>query len=85
MNAISCWFWDDLDVRWVSTNGQTSAVLRRDDAEFGVLTVSATAEGIDRVMWMFNPEKIATVSDPTESSMSQTDAVPGHRRGLRKN
>jgi RNA polymerase sigma factor (sigma-70 family) len=85
MNAISVWFWDNLDVRWVSTNGQTSAVLLRNGAEFGVLTVSATAEGIDRVMWMFNPEKIATVSDPAESSTSQTDVVLGHRRGMRKN
>ncbi|MEW2489103.1 sigma-70 family RNA polymerase sigma factor [Streptomyces sp. NPDC048411] len=85
MNAISDWFWDGLDVRWASTNGQTSAVLLRNGAEFGVLTVSATAEGIDRVMWMFNPEKIATVSELAESPTSQTDGVPGHRRGIRKN
>nr|WP_317852578.1 sigma factor-like helix-turn-helix DNA-binding protein [Streptomyces venezuelae] len=85
MKAISVWFWDGLDVRWASTNGQTSAVLLRNGAEFGVLTVSATAEGIDRVMWMFNPEKIATVSDPAGASTSPTDVVAGHRRGIRKN
>jgi RNA polymerase sigma-70 factor (ECF subfamily) len=84
MNAISLWFWDDLDVRWVSTNGQTSAVLRRGGAEFGVLTVGATAEGIDRVLWMLNPEKITAVSDARESSTVRAGVVPGHRRRLRK-
>jgi RNA polymerase sigma factor (sigma-70 family) len=37
---------------------------RRDGAVFGVLTVNATVEGIDQVMWMFNPEKIGAVSVP---------------------
>lgn len=82
LDAISLWFWDDLDVRWVSTNGQTSAVLRRGGAEFGVLTVSASTEGIDRVLWMFNPEKLAAVS---AALTSQPGVVPGHRRRLRKN
>jgi RNA polymerase sigma factor (sigma-70 family) len=84
MNAISLWFWDDLDVRWVNTNGQISAVLRRHGAEFGVLAVSATTEGIDRVLWLFNPEKIAAVSDVSESPTSQPPVVPGHGRRLRQ-
>ncbi|MGH3449244.1 MAG: sigma factor-like helix-turn-helix DNA-binding protein, partial [Haloechinothrix sp.] len=72
LSAISTWFWDDVDVRWVSTNGQTSAVIRevgeagryagRDSAVRCVLTVSASAEGIDHVLWMFNPDKITAVS-----------------------
>jgi RNA polymerase sigma-70 factor (ECF subfamily) len=82
--AISLWFWDELDVRWVSTNGQTSAVLRRGGAEFGVLTVSATTGGIDRVLWMFNPEKIADVSEVSESHVPRTGVVPGQRRRLRE-
>ena len=66
LNAISTWFWDDIDVRWASTNGQMSAVLRRGGAVYGVLTVSASTEGIDRVLWMVNPEKIAGMLDPAE-------------------
>ena len=64
LNAISTWFWDGVDVQWANTNGQTSAVLRRDEAVHAVLTVSASTEGIDQVLWMFNPEKIAAVSVP---------------------
>jgi len=62
LNAISAWFWDGVDVQWADTNGQTSAVLRRDGAACAVLTVSASTEGIDQVLWMFNPQKIAAVS-----------------------
>jgi RNA polymerase sigma-70 factor (ECF subfamily) len=61
LNAMS-WFWEGVDVRWVSTNGQTSAVLRRDGEVYGLLTVSASTEGIDQLLWMVNPEKNAAVS-----------------------
>jgi RNA polymerase sigma-70 factor (ECF subfamily) len=64
LTAISTWFWDNLDVQWVNTNGQTSAVLSRDGTVYGVLTVTASAEGIDQVLWMVNPEKITAVSVP---------------------
>jgi RNA polymerase sigma-70 factor (TIGR02957 family) len=65
MHAISTWFWNDLEVQLVSTNGQTSVVLRREGGArpiHAVLTVSASTEGIDQVLWMMNPEKIAAVS-----------------------
>jgi RNA polymerase sigma-70 factor (TIGR02957 family) len=64
LTAVSTWFWDGVDVEWATTNGQTSAVLRRDGQVFAMLTVSASTEGIDQVMWMFNPEKITAVSVP---------------------
>jgi RNA polymerase sigma-70 factor (TIGR02957 family) len=64
--AISTWFWDGVDVQWAITNGQTSAVLRRDGAVYGLLTVSATTEGVDQVLWLVNPEKNKAVSVGTE-------------------
>ncbi|MEV0136789.1 sigma-70 family RNA polymerase sigma factor [Dactylosporangium sp. NPDC050688] len=65
MNAISTWFWNDLDIQWVTTNGQASVVLRREGAArpiHAVLTVSASTEGIDQLLWIVNPEKVAAVS-----------------------
>jgi RNA polymerase sigma-70 factor (ECF subfamily) len=56
--TIAPWFWTGLDVRWLSTNGQTSAELSRDGVVYGVVTVVASAEGIDQVLWIVNPEKI---------------------------
>ncbi|MDX3187836.1 RNA polymerase sigma-70 factor [Streptomyces sp. MN03-5084-2B] len=64
--AISTWFWDGVEVRWASTNGQTSAVLLKDGAVYGLLTVSATTEGIDQVLWLVNPGKNRAVSVGTE-------------------
>ncbi|SEF24174.1 RNA polymerase sigma-70 factor, ECF subfamily [Amycolatopsis pretoriensis] len=55
--AISAWFWDDIDVAWVQANGRTAAVLRQNGSAYGLLTVSATAEGIDQVLWLVNPGK----------------------------
>jgi RNA polymerase sigma-70 factor (ECF subfamily) len=60
--AIASWFWDGLDVRWADTNGQRSAVLWRDGSLYGVLTVTASTDGIDHVLWMVNPEKLTTLS-----------------------
>ncbi|MEV4143590.1 RNA polymerase sigma-70 factor [Amycolatopsis sp. NPDC049691] len=62
--AISSWFWDDVDVRWAVTNGQTSAVLVQDGVVYGLLTVSATSDGIDQVLWLVNPEKNKAVPVP---------------------
>ncbi|NES13750.1 RNA polymerase sigma-70 factor [Micromonospora sp. PPF5-17] len=64
LTAISSWFWDGVDVGWADTNGQTSAVLRRDGKVYGLITVSASAEGIEQVLWMVNPDKIGAISVP---------------------
>jgi len=56
--------WDGLDVRLVTTNGQTSAVLVVNGNVYCVLTVTASTEGIDHLLWLVNPEKIAAVSGP---------------------
>jgi RNA polymerase sigma-70 factor (ECF subfamily) len=62
LTAISGWFWDDVEVGWAQTNGQTSAVLRRDGRVYGVLAISASADGVEQVLWMVNPEKITAVT-----------------------
>jgi RNA polymerase sigma-70 factor (ECF subfamily) len=56
--ALSHSYWDGVDITFVTTNGQTSAVLRRNDAVEGLLTITATADGIDQILWIANPEKI---------------------------
>ncbi|HEV7711776.1 MAG TPA: RNA polymerase sigma-70 factor [Asanoa sp.] len=63
LSAIT-WYWEGVDVRWASTNGQTSAVLYRDGAVEAVLTVTTSAGGIDKVLWMMNQDKISTLSVP---------------------
>ncbi|MEV4619476.1 RNA polymerase sigma-70 factor [Asanoa sp. NPDC049573] len=63
LGAIT-WYWDGLEVEWADTNGQASALLRRDGKLEGVLTITTSADGIDRVLWMMNPDKIAMRAAP---------------------
>ncbi|TDC39186.1 RNA polymerase sigma-70 factor [Micromonospora sp. 15K316] len=56
------WFWSKVEVEWTTTNGQTSAVLRQDGSVYGLITVTASADGIDQVLWMVNPEKNAAAA-----------------------
>jgi len=62
LHTISTWYWDGVDVQWLNTNGRASAVLRRDGTPLVVVTVSASNDRIDQVLWVFNPDKIAAVS-----------------------
>jgi RNA polymerase sigma-70 factor (TIGR02957 family) len=55
-------FWAGVEVEFATANGQAAALLRLDGAVFAVLTVNASVEGIDQVLWMMNPAKIAAVA-----------------------
>lgn len=55
-------FWEDTTVVWVEANGHASVVVARDGVAFAVVTVTASAEGIDQVLWAMNPVKIAGIS-----------------------
>jgi RNA polymerase sigma-70 factor (ECF subfamily) len=59
--AFSGWFWNDVDLQWLTTNGQTSVVLRHDGGVRCLVTVNASADGIEDVLWIFNPEKLEGV------------------------
>jgi RNA polymerase sigma-70 factor (TIGR02957 family) len=62
VSAFASHFWEGVSFRWAETNGQPSVVLTRHGAVFTVLTASASAEGIDQLLWMMNPEKLGSVS-----------------------
>jgi RNA polymerase sigma-70 factor (ECF subfamily) len=61
LRAFAARFWVGVDVASASMNGRPAALLSRDGTVFAVLALSASAEGIDQVLWMMNPEKIATI------------------------
>ena len=64
LRAFADRFWAGVDVSWASVNGQTAGLLSRDGEMFTVVTVHATSQGIDQVLWMMNPAKIAGVPAP---------------------
>ncbi|MGW5265004.1 RNA polymerase sigma-70 factor [Microbispora sp. NPDC004025] len=62
VRAFADRFWAGVEVEWADVNGQSAALLRRDGELFTVLTVNASDEGIDQVLWLMNPAKIAALS-----------------------
>ena len=61
-HAFAGHFWVGVEVEPVEVNGYPAMKLRRDGEFFAVLTVRATHDGIDRVLWMMNPQKLAALS-----------------------
>ncbi|MBM2614158.1 RNA polymerase sigma-70 factor [Actinoplanes sp. LDG1-06] len=59
ITAFSSFFWEGVEPRYVEINGRPAAVLQTGDGIKAILTVEASADGIDQLLWMMNPEKIA--------------------------
>ncbi|WP_328329044.1 RNA polymerase sigma-70 factor [Kribbella sp. NBC_00382] len=57
--AFAGTFWTGSDLTFAETNSGWSAVASRDGEVFVVVSISASADGIDQVQWMLNPEKLA--------------------------
>ncbi|NUR25372.1 MAG: sigma-70 family RNA polymerase sigma factor [Catenulispora sp.] len=58
------WFWDGVELDWVTANGQAAVVVRHGAVTSGMITISASADGIEQIFWMFNPDKITERSLP---------------------
>ncbi|MQY34026.1 hypothetical protein SRB17_19920 [Streptomyces sp. RB17] len=56
-------FWGEVEIRPVQANGRGGVLLHRDGHPSAFMTVAASREGIHRVMWVFEPSKIAAFLD----------------------
>ncbi|MGW0209409.1 sigma-70 family RNA polymerase sigma factor [Streptomyces sp. NPDC003233] len=66
-------FWGEVEVRPVQANGRSGVLLSRHGRPSTFMTVAASRQGIHRVMWVFNPSKIAAFLD----SRSRYATAPG--------
>jgi RNA polymerase sigma-70 factor (ECF subfamily) len=55
-------FWVGVEVEFGTANGRAVALLSRDGKVFAVCTVTASADGIDEVLWQMNPAKLSAVA-----------------------
>ncbi|WP_460344886.1 RNA polymerase sigma-70 factor [Actinoallomurus acanthiterrae] len=55
-------FWPGTATAWVEANGRPGVLVSRDDTAVVLLTVSASEQGIDQIMWVMNPAKLAGIS-----------------------
>ncbi|MEV6131383.1 sigma-70 family RNA polymerase sigma factor [Streptomyces violaceusniger] len=84
--------WRDAEPRLVDANGRTGVMCYRDGEPATFLTVTASKEGIHKVMWVFAPSKIAaflascsrgaTASGrPDGTAMTQPRRLTSHGHG----
>ncbi|GGW98324.1 RNA polymerase sigma24 factor [Streptomyces malachitofuscus] len=59
-------FWPPARTRWVEANGRPAVLVSVDGDAVALLSVDVSADGIDRIMWVMNPEKLS----PFVSSLS---------------
>lgn len=71
-------FWRDVDVQVVQANGHSAVMIHRNGRPTTFMTIAASQEGIDKVMWLFNPDKIATFLD-SRSRQRRRPALGGMR------
>ncbi|WP_213806715.1 RNA polymerase sigma-70 factor [Granulicella sp. dw_53] len=72
ISAFASHFWTGVTLSWIEANGQASVLLSRDGVVFTLATVDASPEGIDQILWMMNPAKLAAISSP--------NVVPGPQK-----
>ncbi len=52
-------FWPQADIRWVEANGLPAVLVSVGGNAVALLSVDISTEGIDRLMWVMNPAKLA--------------------------
>ncbi|MFG2950032.1 RNA polymerase sigma-70 factor [Streptomyces adustus] len=52
-------FWPQADVRWVEANGQPAVLVESGGEEVALLCLDVSSQGIERIMWVMNPAKLA--------------------------
>ena len=60
--AFASHFWTGMTLAWVETNGQASVLMSRDGIPVALTTIDASAQGIDQIMWIMRPSKLAAIS-----------------------
>jgi RNA polymerase sigma-70 factor (TIGR02957 family) len=71
--AVASHFWKGVTLAWVETNGQAAVLMSRDGVPVALATVEASAQGIDQIMWIMRPSKLAAIS----KSGQRLGDVPG--------
>jgi RNA polymerase sigma-70 factor (ECF subfamily) len=59
ISAFASHFWTGMALAWVEANGQASVLMSRDGIPVALATIDASAEGIDQIMWIMRPSKLA--------------------------
>jgi RNA polymerase sigma-70 factor, ECF subfamily len=62
LRAFTPHFWPGTTLSWLETNGTRSVRISRDGTVVALLAISASADGIDQLMWVLSPDKLTGVT-----------------------
>jgi RNA polymerase sigma-70 factor (ECF subfamily) len=62
MKSFAPRFWTGSTIALTEANGRPAAMVSRDGVAFVMLNIAASADGIDRLLWVMNPDKLAKIS-----------------------
>ena len=76
ISAFASHFWTDVTLTWIQTNGQSSVLISRDGTIVTVVTIDASAQGIDQILWMMRPSKLTVISRSFEPEINRVFHEP---------
>ncbi|MEU0603427.1 RNA polymerase sigma-70 factor [Streptomyces sp. NPDC006393] len=59
-------FWPERDVRWVEANGRPAALVSERGTAVALLSIEVSAQGIERLLWVLNPAKLASYATSSD-------------------
>jgi RNA polymerase sigma-70 factor (ECF subfamily) len=63
ISSVSSFFWTGVTLEVIEANRQPCVLISRDGAAVVLVTIDASAEGINRIMWMMRPSKLRGISN----------------------
>jgi RNA polymerase sigma-70 factor (ECF subfamily) len=71
ISAVASHFWTGVTLTWIQANGQSSVLISRDGAIVTVVTIDASAQGINQILWMMRPSKLNAISSSLEPEINR--------------
>jgi RNA polymerase sigma-70 factor (ECF subfamily) len=62
ISAFSSHFWRGVTLSWLEVNNQPAVLITRDGAAIALAIIEASADGIDQIIWIMNPAKLAAIT-----------------------
>lgn len=62
LKAFAPTFWRDIKQTWIEANGGPAVLISHDDDLMAFLTISASRQGIDQLLWVMSPDKLRAIS-----------------------
>jgi RNA polymerase sigma-70 factor (TIGR02957 family) len=60
--SVASHFWTGVTLEWTEVNGQLAVLMLRDGTAVALATIDASVQGIDQILWLMRPSKLAAVS-----------------------